>query len=148
MKKKKLKSEVVQILSSNQFLKFAESEIEQFKNTNGYGRWLAEYDKMQYLGMLTPHSIKKSYSKILDESSTLSYIYKDAVNYIGSRAFDKAKIEIESGLYEIRVITGEIAESEAGRKLRNLTLAEASKICDTLNKEAEEHLFNVRSISK
>lgn len=149
--KKTAKIEIPQAIHTSQFLRFAAFYIERFKKENGcygkpegkYGRWLAEYRRMDELGMLTPEKIREQYIKILDGSSTKSYIYWDAIYYIGMQALDAAKAFIETNSFDIRVITGEIAINDDDEELTGLSLEEAISICKSMNEEAEELLFKV-----
>ena len=47
----------------------------------------------------------------------------------------------QSDLYEIRVITGEIALDDNGQELTGLSFEEAFSTCKSMNEEAEELLF-------
>ena len=145
--KKTVKIEIPQVIYTNQFLRFAAFYIKRFKATNGYGRWLAEYRRMDEQGMFTPEKIREQYIKILDGSSTLSYIYWDAIHYIGIQALDAAKAFVETISFDIRVITGEIAINDDNEELTDLSLEEAMSICKSMNEEAEELLFKVYSSS-
>ena len=89
MKKKAL--EIPKIVYTDQFLRFIATYTKDFKNNNGYGKWLAEYKRMENLGMFEPEKLRELFIKILDGTSTLSYIYWDAVHFICTRALDAAK---------------------------------------------------------
>lgn len=141
--KKAVKIEIPQVIYTNQFLRFVVFYIKRFKATNGYGRWLAEYRRMDEQGMFTPEKIREQYIKILDGSNTLSYIYWDAVHYICIQALDAAKAFALTNSFEIRVITGEIAFNDDNEELTGLSMEEAISICNAMNEEAEELLFRV-----
>lgn len=80
MKKKAV--EIPEVVYTDQFLRFVAVYANRFRATNGYGRWLAEYRRMDEQGMFKPEKLRELYIKILDGSNTLSYIYWDAVHYI------------------------------------------------------------------
>ena len=128
---------------SSQFLKFAGLYADKFKASNGYGKWLVEYQRMEDTGMFKPEALKKLYIGMLNGSSTESYIIKDAVNYICSQALDATKAYISTNLFDIKVITGEIAVNDDDEELINLSLEEALDMCKAMNDEAEELLFKV-----
>lgn len=144
---KKKTVEIPQVVYTNQFLKFVAVYANRFKATNGYGRWLAEYRRMDEHGWFKPEKLRELYIKILDGSNTLSYIYWDAVHYICIQALDAAKAFALSNSFEIRVITGEIAVNDDDEELTDLSMEEAISICNAMNEEAEELLFRVYNSS-
>ena len=140
---KKKTVEIPQVIYTDQFLRFVAIYANRFKATNGYGRWLAEYRRMDEHGWFKPEKLRELYIDILKDTSTLSYIYWDAVHYICIQALDAAKTFALTSSFEIRVITGEIAFNDDDEELKDLSMEEALAICETMNDEAEEHLFDV-----
>lgn len=141
MKKKAV--EIPEVIYTDQFLRFVAVYANRFRATNGYGRWLAEYRRMDEQGMFKPEKLRELYVDILKDTSTLSYIYWDAVHYICIQALDAAKAFVSANSFEIRVITGEIAFDDNDEELTDLSLEEALSICKAMNEEAEELLFRV-----
>jgi hypothetical protein len=144
---KKKTVEIPQVIYTDQFLRFVAVYANRFKATNGYGRWLAEYRRMDEHGWFRPEKLRELYINILKDTSTLSYIYWDAVHYICIQALDAAKAFASSNLFDIRTITGEIAINDGDEELTGLSIEEAINICDAMNKEAEELLFRVYNSS-
>lgn len=140
---KKKTVEIPQVIYTDQFLKFVAVYANRFKATNGYGRWLAEYKRMDEHGWFKPEKLRELYIDILKDTSTLSYIYWDAVHYICVQALDAAKTFALTNSFEIRVITGEIAFNDGDEELKDLSMEEALAICNAMNDEAEELLFRV-----
>lgn len=140
---KKKTVEIPQVIYTDQFLRFVAVYANRFKATNGYGRWLAEYRRMDEHGWFKPEKLRELYVDILKDTSTLSYIYWDAVHYICIQALDAAKAFALTNSFEIRVITGEIAFNDDDEELKDLSMEEALAICKAMNDEAEEHLFDV-----
>lgn len=145
MKKKAV--EIPEVIYTNQFLKFVAVYANRFRMIKGFGRWLAEYKRMDEQGMFKPEKLRELYIKILDGSNTLSYIYWEAVHYICIQALDAAKAFALSNSFEIRVITGEIAFDDNDEELTGLSMEEAISICNAMNEEAEELLFRVYNSS-
>lgn len=145
MKKKAV--EIPKIIYTNQFLRFVAAYTNKFRATSGHGRWLAEYRRMDEQGMFKPEKLRDLYVEILDGSSTLTYIYWDAVHYICIQALDAAKAFALDNSFEVRIITGEIAFNDDGEELKDLSIEEALAICKTMNNEAEELLFKVYNSS-
>lgn len=141
MKKKAV--EIPEVIYTDQFLRFVVVYVNKFRATNGYGRWLAEYKRMDEQGMFKPEKLRELYIKILDGSNTLSYIYWDAVHYICIQALDAAKAFASANSFDVRVITGEIAVNDDDEELTGLSMEEAISICNAMNEEAEELLFRV-----
>lgn len=141
MKKKAV--EIPEIIYTNQFLKFVAVYANRFRMTKGFGRWLAEYKRMDEQGMFAPEKLRELYIKILDGSNTLSFIYWEAVHYICIQALDAAKAFASANSFDIRVITGEIAVNDNDEELTSLSMEEALAICKAMNDEAEELLFRV-----
>lgn len=141
MKKKAV--EIPEIIYTNQFLKFVAVYANRFRMTKGFGRWLAEYKRMDEQGMFKPEKLRKLYIDILNSISALSYIYWEAVHYICIQALDAAKAFALSNSFEIRVITGEIAFNDDDEELKDLSMEEALMVCKVMNDEAEELLFRV-----
>lgn len=144
---KKKTVEIPEVIYTDQFLRFVAVYANRFKATNGYGRWLAEYKRMDEQGMFKSEKLRELYIKILDDSNTLSYIYWDAVHYICIQALDAAKAFALTNSFEIRVITGEIAFDDNDEELTGLSMEEALTICKAMNDEAEELLFRVYNSS-
>ena len=140
---KKKTVEIPRVIYTDQFLRFVAVYANRFKATNGYGRWLAEYRRMDEHGWFKPEKLRELYIDILKDTSTLSYIYWDAVHYICIQALDAAKAFALTNSFEIRVITGEIAFNDDDEELKDLSMEEALTICKTMNDEAEELLFRV-----
>ena len=140
---KKKTVEIPQVIYTDQFLRFVVVYVNKFRATNGYGRWLAEYKRMDEQGMFKPEKLRELYIKILDGSNTLSYIYWDAVHYICIQALDAAKAFASANSFDVRVITGEIAVNDDDEELTGLSMEEAISICNAMNEEAEELLFRV-----
>lgn len=141
------KEQLLKILDSDEFIKNLKLYSDKFKASKGFGRWLAEYSRMDKQGLFTPKSLKEQYIKILKDVSTLQYIYWEAIHYIGAQALDATKEYFDNCYYDIRVITGEIAEDDNGEELIYLSLDEALSICKAMNEEAEELLFKVYNSS-
>lgn len=140
-------AEIPQIINTSQFLRFAAVYANKFKANKGYGRWLAEYKRMDKANMFKPEKLRELYIKILDGSNTLSYIYWDAVHYICIQALDAAKAFASANSFDVRVITGEIAVNDDDEELTGLSMEEAISICNAMNEEAEELLFRVYNSS-
>lgn len=140
---KKKTVEIPQVIYTDQFLRFVAVYANRFKATNGYGRWLAEYRRMDEHGWFKPEKLRELYIDILKDTSTLSYIYWEAVHYICAQALDAAKTFALTNSFEIRVITGEIAFNDDDEELKDLSIEEALAICKAMNDEAEELLFRV-----
>lgn len=115
------------------------------RSRKGYGRWLKEYQRMDAQGLFTPEQLQELYKPILMGTSKLSFIYREAVNYICSQAQRMAEAFLTQQVYEIRVITGAIALDDNDFELTGLSLNYALKTCKAMNKEAEEDLFRVYS---
>lgn len=94
-------------------------------------------------GWFKPEKLRGLYINILKDTSTLSYIYWDAVHYICIQALDAAKAFASANSFDVRVITGEIAVNDDGEELTGLSMEEAISICNAMNEEAEELLFRV-----
>lgn len=140
---KKKTTEIPQVIYTEQFFRFAAIYADRFKATNGYGRWLAEYKWMDEHGWFKPEKLRELYIDILKDTSTLSYVYWDAVYCICAQALDAAKAFASANSFDIRVITGEIAVNDDGEELTDLSIEEAISICNSMNEEAEEILFKV-----
>lgn len=136
--------EIPPAIYTNHFLRFLGYYAKNFKATNGYGKyWLKEWECMEEKGMFKPEKLRELYIKILDGSNTLTYIYWDAVNCIGTQALDATNAFISTNIYDIRIITGEIALNDNDEELKNLSFDDAIIICNAMNEEAEELLFKV-----
>lgn len=140
-------AEIPQIINTSQFLRFAAVYANKFKANKGYGRWLAEYERMDKANMFKPEKLRELYIDILKDTSALSYIYWDAVHYICIQALDATKAFVSANSFEIRVITGEIAFDDNDEELTGLSMEEAINICNAMNEEAEELLFRVYNSS-
>lgn len=141
---KSSKAKIPEVVYTPQFLKFVEYYAKEFRARNGHGRWLAEYQDMEKKGLFAPRIIRALYIQILTDRFYLGYIRYSAIWYICVYARDAAEKYINervNALYEIRVITGELAYDEDDDPYTDLSYDEASQIVKALNEEAEEELF-------
>lgn len=140
LKAKKLPQEI----RTGQFLKFVKLYAKRFKANNGYGKWLVEYQEMDKLHWFdTPNILRDIYIDILLDTSTQPYIIRDAIYYICTQALEATKALLSRQLFDIRLITGEIALDDNDNELTGLSLEKATALCKTMNDEAEEILFKV-----
>lgn len=141
--------EIPNVINTPLFLKFAEHFAKKFKEQNGFGRWIAEYQVMENKGLFKPTVVRAFYIKILQGQSRLDYIRNSAIYWIGISAQDAAETyydNADSFLYKICVMTGEVAEDEDGDEYTELSYDEATQICRALNKDAEEELFIIKKM--
>lgn len=127
-----------------QFLKFIDYYAKAFIKRRGFGRWLKEYQDMEKQGLFAPRVLRLFYIQILGNTFKLDFQKKQAVWYICYCARDAAEAYIDeriNALYDIRVITGELAYDEDDDPYTDLTYEEAIQIVKALNEEAEEELF-------
>ena len=138
---------VSEVLEHPQFLKFVEHYTTVFKTTGCLGRWIKEYQDMEDKGQFAPKVIKALYINILRGTSHLDFQRRQVVWFIGRYAEDAAKAYVDekaNSLYEIRVITGELAYDDDDDPYTDLTYEEATQIVKALNEEAEEELFTMK----
>lgn len=128
---------------TDQFLRFLKHFANKFRAQKGFGRWLAEYQRMDTNGLFSPEKLKEQYIDILYNKYKYGFICKQAVLYICINAEDATKAMLSKASYEIRLITGEIAVNDDDEELTDLQLEEAKLICQSMNDEAEELLFRV-----
>lgn len=140
-------SKIPDVINTPVFLKYVEYYFKEFRSHDGFGRWLHEYEDMEKRGLFKPNVIKALYIKILTDTFYLGFIREQAIYYIGVYAQDAAQAyydNIDSYLYKICVITGEIAVDEDNDEYIELSYDEATQICKSLNEEAEEELFVIK----
>lgn len=137
------KEELRRFINSDEFMSNLQLYVDKFRKSKGFGTWLAEYKRMDAAGYFSPKMLKDNFVKILNDVSALQYIYWEAIHYIGQQALDKTVDDFNSYYYDIRCITGEIAEDDNGEELLYLDLNSAIEICESMNSEAEELLFRV-----
>lgn len=127
-----------------QFLRFIDYYAKAFIKRRGFGRWLKEYQDMEKQGLFAPRVLRLFYIQILGNTFKLDFQKKQAVWDICCCAVDAAKAYIDEridALYDIRVITGELAYDDDDDPYTDLTYEEATQIVKALNEEAEEELF-------
>lgn len=127
-----------------QFLKFIDYYAKAFIKRRGFGRWLKEYQDMEKQGLFAPRILRLFYIQILGNTFKLDFQKEQAVWDICCCARDAAEAYIderENSLYDIRVITGELAYDDDDDPYTDLTYEEATQIVKALNEEAEEELF-------
>lgn len=131
-----------------QFLRFIDYYAKAFTKRRGFslglGRWLKEYDDMEKQGLFAPRVLRLFYIQILGNTFKLDFQKEQVVWYICCYAKDAAEAYIDehiNALYDIRVITGELAYDDDDDPYTDLTYEEATQIVKALNEEAEEELF-------
>lgn len=135
------------IIKHPQFLKFIDYYAKAFIRRQGYGKWLKEYQDMEKQGLFAPRILRLFYIQIVTGTFKLDFQKKQAVWEICCNARDATEAYIderENSLYDIRVITGELAYDEDDDPYTDLTYEEAIQIVKSLNEEAEEELFVMR----
>ena len=142
MNRKRVK--LPEIIYNPAFLRFVSHYAKDFIKSKGFGKWLKEYQDMEDNEMFEPKALRLQYIKILLGTFDLDYQTKQAVRYICIYAQDAAEKYVEkvvNSLYDIRVITGELAYDEDDDPYTDLSYEEACQIVKALNEEAEEELF-------
>lgn len=127
-----------------QFLRFIDYYAKAFIKRRGFGRWLKEYDDMEKQGLFAPRVLRLFYIQILGNTFKLDFQKEQVVWGICCCAKDAAEAYIDeriNALYDIRVITGELAYDDDDDPYTDLTYEEAIQIVKALNEEAEEELF-------
>ena len=127
-----------------QFLRFIDHYAKAFIKRRGFGRWLKEYQDMEKQGLFAPRVLRLFYIQILGNTFKLDFQKEQAVWDICCCARDAAEAYIDeriNALYDIRVITGELAYDDDDDPYTDLTYEEAIQIIKALNEEAEEELF-------
>ena len=137
------KEELYRLIDSEEFISDLQLYADKFRKSKGFGTWLAEYRRMDIAGYFEPKALKDNFIKILRDVSALQYIYWEAIHYIGQQALDKTADDINNYYYEIRCITGGVAEDDNGEELIYLDFNTANSLCKSMNDEAEELLFRV-----
>lgn len=155
MKKKQqqpgLKATELWTIQTKQFRKYVAYFTAKFKESEGHGRWLKEYEDMEKAGWFTTDALIKRFKRIKAEPNCpIPYIQKEAIYYICTSAFEATTAYIKRYTYDIRIITGEIAvnfvDFEEGYEpecTNFMSFFEAVTLCNRLNAEAEEELCYV-----
>ena len=142
-------SKVSEIVQHPQFLRFVQHYANLFISRKGFGRWLKEYQDMEAKGLFAPRVLRLFYIQILTDTFKLDFQREQAIWYICCNAESATKAYIderENSLYNICVITGEIAYDDDDDPYTNLTYEEATQIVKALNEEAEEELFHIKRV--
>ena len=137
-------SKIPEAIYHPQFLKFVEYYAKAFKQRRGFGRWLKEYQDMDAKGLFAPRVLRLFYIQILGNTFRLDFQREQAVWDICCCALSATESyvdERENALYDIHVITGELAYDDDDDPYTDLTYEEATQIVKALNEEAEEELF-------
>lgn len=133
-----------------QFLSFIGAFTHRFKEQQGFGRWLKEYQDMEEQGLFEPKKLKELYLQILLQPTCLDFIRRQAVRYICEQALDATKsfcylqrpkpfVPKVKSFCILKIPEGEVATDEEGDALEGLTNVEALLICDTLNANYDEN---------
>lgn len=141
------KEKLYKLISSKEFICNLRLFVDKFKKSKSSGALCVEYKKISATGYLEPQALKDNFIKVLKDINTSQFLYWEAIHYIGLQALEKTIDDIDSYYYEIRCITGEVAEDDNGEELIYLDFNEANSICKSMNDEAEEILFKVYNSS-
>lgn len=135
---------------SKYFFKFLEEVYFYFKMTNGFGRWLKEYERAEAAGVFELESMRDEFVRIQENKSNLDFQTRMAIYEMCIGAARKTEMYLRSlpCTYEIHLITGETAEDDEGDPFVSLSKGEALSICEALNLEAEEYLFRVYNLTR
>jgi len=135
---------IPEVVYHPQFLKFIDYYAKAFIARKGFGRWIKEYQDMEERGLFAPKALRLFYIQILGNTCKLDFQREQAVWVICFHAREAAEAYIDeriNSLYDIHVITGELAYDDDDDPYIDLTYEEATQIVKALNEEAEEELF-------
>ena len=135
-----------ELVKKPEFIKFTKYYLDEWLRNKGWGRWLFEYQQMQDAGLFKPSIFKALFIKELEGTLNMGFIKEEPIHYVGASALDATSAyydTINTGLYKICVITGEIAEDDDGDLYTELSYNEALQICKSLNEDIGENLFKI-----
>ena len=144
------KASIPSAIYSKYFFKFLEEVYFYFKATNGFGRWLREYERAEASGLFELEPMCDEFIRIQENTSMLDFQTRMAIYEMCMEAVRKTERYLRSlpCTYEIHLITGETAEDDDGDPFVNLSKEEAFGICEAMNLEAEEYLFRVYNLTR
>lgn len=135
----------LEIIKTRIFEVYAQKQFEQFKKQNGFGKWLAEYKRMEASCLFEPSSIVNQYQQILKGKYEYGFICMQAINYICVNALDSVTRFISNSDFQILLENGDIALDDDMEELIGLTFDEAMSICEAMNEDIGMKLYYVYS---
>lgn len=135
----------LEIIKTHIFKVYAQKQFEQFKKQNGFGKWLAEYKRMEASCLFEPSSIVNQYQQILKGKYEYGFICMQAINYICVNALDAVTRFISNSDFQILLENGDVALDDDMEELTGLTFDEAMSICEAMNEDIGMKLYYVYS---
>lgn len=135
----------LEIIKTHIFEVYAQKQFEQFKKQNGFGKWLAEYKRMEASCLFEPSSIVNQYQQILKGKYEYGFICMQAINYICVNALDAVTRFISNSDFQILLENGDVALDDDMEELTSLTFDEAMSICEAMNEDIGMKLYYVYS---
>lgn len=135
----------LEIIKTHIFEVYAQKQFEQFKKQNGFGKWLAEYKRMEASCLFEPSSIVNQYQQILKGKYEYGFICMQAINYICVNALDAVTRFISNNDFQILLENGDVALDDDMEELTGLTFDEAMSICEAMNEDIGMKLYYVYS---
>lgn len=130
------------IMSTQAFLDKLQKRATEFKSTNGFGRWLKEYQNMEADGLFEPVALKNLYIDYLKDKFEYGYMYLSAVKYIATLAYDDTVQYLANSDFCIMTNEGEIAKDD-DYELIELEFCEALDICKAINDDALDYIVYI-----
>lgn len=139
----KLTEHLQMIMQTHAFKVYVQKQFEQFKKQNGFGKWLAEYKRMEVSSLFEPSSIIKQYQQILNGKYEYGFICMQAINYICVNAIDSFSNILQNNDFCIMLNNTEIALDDDKEELIGLSFDEAISICKAMNEDIGNKIFFV-----
>lgn len=131
------------IMSTTLFLNKVQKYVDKFKQSNGFGKWLKEYERMDKNGLFEPTKVRKLYIDYLEDSFLYGYIQLSAIHYIAVQAFDETAQILANSEFCIMTNEGGIYVDEDGDEVTELEFSEALDICKAINDDALDYVVYI-----
>lgn len=131
------------VIATDAFLDKLDEYSKRFKQQNGFGRWLKEYEDMDTQGLFEPTEVRRLYVEYIRGEFPYGYIYSAAIYYIAVMAYDDTVSYLNNNEFCILNNDGSDYIDEDGDELTDLEFSEAISICKSINNDALDYVVYI-----
>lgn len=128
------------VTATKAFVDAVDKRAKAFKASNGFGRWLREYQQMDENGLFEPKELISIYKAHLNKTSHFGFLQRQAAYYICTLALEDTVKMLTTSSFDIQFESGKLYEDEDGDTIEEVEYLEALQLAVTINSESEDEV--------
>lgn len=126
------------VTATKAFVNAVDKRAKAFKASNGFGRWLREYQQMDENGLFRPNELISIYKAHLNKTSTLGFLQRQAAYYICTLALEDTVKMLATSSFDIQLESGGLYKDEDGDTIEEVEYLEALQLAASINSDSED----------